>query len=383
MTLRETRFDDYAGVASVLVRNGLRTPTPEQWAYFWANTPGDELLSGIPMGWVLEDETSAIVGTFRNVALAYDWNRRPVRVVVASAWAVDPAHRRWSLGLATEFFRQRAVDVLLNTTAVAETSGKAFLAFGAERIPQPSYTERLLWITGYAGFAAGLMRERGLPAAPVLKYPLGAGMWALDRVNGAGRASDAGGAAVRHVPDFDDRFDRFWDMVRRKSNRLRAVRDRATLAWRFALEHERPLIVALEDGADVAAYAVLVRRDQVNAGLRRLEVADLQALDDDPQRVRALMAGVLGLARDLDIHLVAMSGQNESKRQALAGLKPYRKTAAGWPLYYKARDAELNVALRSPDAWDLSPFDGDILWSGVFGGAAPVHVTTEDTVHDD
>ena len=27
-------------------------------------------------------------------------------------------------------------------------------------------------------------------------------------------------------------------------------------------------------------------------------------------------------------------------------------------------------ALRSPEAWDVSPFDGDILWSGVFGADA-------------
>src|SRR4029450_1112417 len=104
----------------------------------------------------------------------------PVRVVVASAWAVDPAQRHRSLMLATEYFKQTHADVLLNTTAVAETSGKAFLKFRAERVPQPTYTTRLLWITGYVGFAANLLRARRIPAASILQYPAASAMKLAD-----------------------------------------------------------------------------------------------------------------------------------------------------------------------------------------------------------
>jgi hypothetical protein len=362
--LREMRVDDYEAIASVLTRNGLRTPTPGQWRFFWDEAPARPQLARIPMGWVAEDDTGRVVGTFRNAAFLYEWNQRPVRAVVASAWAVDPEHRRQSLGLAAEYFRQRDVDLLLNTTAVTETSGKAFLAFGAHRVPQPTYTERLLWITGYVGFAAGYLREKRLPGAAAMAYPAGMAMRAADYLRGRRRRSGAGN--VRRIADFDERFDRLWSALRQQRDRLRAVRDRTTLAWRFALEREPPLIVALERDAELDGYAILVRRDQEAAGMRRMEVADLQVTGDDADGVRKVMIGALREARGQGIHLVAMSGQNDAKRRALATLEPHRKTVSGWPLYYKARDAALADALRSPDAWDMSPYDGDLLWSGVF-----------------
>src|SRR5688572_21483506 len=198
MRLRELRRNDYADVVAVLVRNGLRRPTPEQWDYLWSATPHHAGLAGLPAGWLLEDESDGVVGTFRNIAFLYEWNQRPVRVAIASAWAVDAAHRRSSLMLATEYFKQPNADVLLNTTAVVETSGKAFLAFRAERVPQPTYTTRFLWITGYGGFAANQVRERRLPSA--LRHPATLAVWLGDITR-----RHAGSNRVRAVDTFDGR----------------------------------------------------------------------------------------------------------------------------------------------------------------------------------
>jgi hypothetical protein len=359
MRLRELRFDDYAAVRATLDRNGLRQPSPEQWTFFWNGGPRRQALAGIPFGWILEHERDGIVGTFRNAAFLYEWNGRPVRVVVASAWAVDAAHRHQSLMLARAYFNQPDVDVLLNTTAVLDTSGKAFLAFRAARVPQPSYTTRLLWITGYQGFVASYLRARGIPAG-VLRYPGGLTAWAAEW----SRRSARDARRVRRLATFDDRFDRFWTAMRRRRDRLQAVRDRAALVWRFALEREGPLIVVVERSAEPDGYAVLVRRDA--DGLRRLEVADLQARDDDPEVVRTLVDGALGLARDEGVHLVALSGHNDAKREALSVLKPHVKTVPGWPLYYKAVDPALLEPLTASSAWDMSLYDGDALWSAMF-----------------
>jgi len=358
MQLRELRLDDYADVVAVLVRNGLRKPTPRQWDYLWNATPHPSELANIPAGWVLRHDAGGVVGTFRNISILYEWNRRPVRVAIASAWAVDAAHRRHSLMLASEYFKQTNADVLLNMTAVAETSGKAFLAFRADRVPQPTYTTRMLWITGYRGFAANFVRERGLPG--VLKYPATLAAWIADVPRlGSKKVDD-----VRAAAGFDERFDRFWAAMRDRRDRLQAVRDAATLTWRFALERVPPLVAMLERDGELAAYAICVRRDQ--GDFRRLEVADLQARDDEPALVQSVMAGALRLAGEQGIHLVALSGHNGAKRRALRGLKPHLKTSTGWPLYYKAVDTSLTEGLRSPAAWDLSLFDSDGLWSAMF-----------------
>jgi hypothetical protein len=358
MRLRELRQDDYAEVVAVLGRNGLRKPTAQQWEFLWTATPHRAQLADIPAGWVLLDDGGGAVGTFRNLPFLYEWNQRPVRVVVASAWAVDPTQRHRSLMLATEYFKQTHADLLLNTTAVAETSGKAFLAFRAERVPQPNYTTRLLWITGYGGFTANIVRERGLPSP--LRFPATAAAWLADAPRRLRRGADR----VRSLDQFDARFDRFWARLRERHDRLQAVRDAATLTWRFGLERERPLIAALERDGQLAGYVVAVRRDQ--GDLRRFEVIDLQALDDDPDIVRETMNGLLRLAHEQGVHLVALTGHNESKRDALLALRPHLKETPGWPLYYKAADAALTVPLRSSGAWDISLYDGDALWSAMF-----------------
>src|SRR5262249_40386995 len=111
-----------------------------------------------------------------------------------------------------------------------------------------------------------------------------------------------------------------------------------------------------------------VRRDQ--GELRRLEVVDLQARDDEPALVRAVMQGALGLARERGVHLVALSGHNDVKRAALRTLGPHVKATSGWPLYTKASEPPLAEPLRSGAAWDLSLYDGDTLWSQMFPKAA-------------
>ena len=362
MRLRELRLDDYAQVIAVLARNGLRKPTPEQWKYLWTWTPHPEQLRPLPAGWILEHDTDGVVGTFRNIPLLYEWNRRPVRVAIASAWAVDAKHRRHSLMLASEYFKQTHADVLLNMTAVEETSGRAFLAFRAERVPQPAYMARLLWITGYGGFAANLVRERRLPG--VLRHPAAFAAWVADTPRRAKRGDANDG--VRLSARFDARFDRFWEKLRAREDRLQAVRDAATLTWHYALERVPPLVAVLERDGDLVAYAVLVRRDQDE--YRRLEVADLQAGGDDPALVKGIMSGALRLARAQGIHLVALTGHNDAKRRTLQALAPHGKTAPGWPLYYKAADTSLAEALRTEDAWDLSLHDSDALWSAMFPG---------------
>jgi hypothetical protein len=360
MRLREQRIDDYAGVVAVLGRNGLRNPTREQWDCFWNDSPYRRQLEHVPFGWVLEHDSDGIVGTFRNASFLYEWNERPVRAVVASAWAVDHAHRHRSLSLAKAFFSQSGVEVLLNTTAVLETSGRAFLAFRAERVPQPTYTTRMLWITGYRGFAAHSLKERGLPGAAVLQYPAAAGGWIAELPRRSGRAT----AGVCEVSAFDARFDRFWAVQRTRTDRLQAVRDAAALRWRFALERDRPLIVVRPRADDIDGYAVLVYRNQDD--LQRLEIVDLQARDDDPEVLRTVVGGALRIARDRAVHLVAMTGHGEPKRRALMALHPHFKTTPGWPLYYKAADAALEQPLKSSNAWDLSLYDGDALWSAMF-----------------
>jgi len=226
MPLREATLDDHAAIMGVLRRNGLAEVDYDRWARRWTVNPFRAKRPEIPMGWVIGD-----------IPFGYEWNGRKLMAAVVSAWAVDAAHRTASLGLAAKFFAQEGVDLLVITTA-NNASGAVFRALRAEPIPCPGYMDRLVWITDYAAVSADRLRRRGVPAAPLAKYPAGLALRALDRARGRNRLGRRSGS-VRPVEANDGRFDALWDRLRRRADRLQAVRDRAALSWHLDLSRGR------------------------------------------------------------------------------------------------------------------------------------------------
>ena len=140
-----------------------------------------------------------------------------------------------------------------------------------------------------------------------------------------------------------------------------AVRTRAALAWRFKylLQEKSAIIVAMEEGQGISGYLILMRRKHEDPAVSRLVVADLQARDESPQIVEALLSKALHLAKERDVHMVGASGFSPGKRRAIARLRPYRLMFDHWQCFFRAADAPLQQALTSPHAWDLSMLDGD------------------------
>ncbi len=325
MKLRDATLQDHDAIMAVHRRNGLVELDAERWCRRWTENPFRAAVPGLPIGWVLTDDAGAVVGTIGNVPVGYEWNGRRLTAAVVSMWAVDAPYRNSSIGLAAKFFQQKGVDLLLNTTA-NQAAGAVFAAFRAERVPCPSYADRLLWITNYAGVAASVLRRRGVPGAALWKHPAALALWSVDRLKQRNRRGRTRGA-VRVASTLDARFDAFWERLRRRPDTLRAVRDRDALAWHQELARGRApsTILVLEDGpASIAGYVSLVRRDQADLGLRRLEVADLQALGDDPGPVLALVAGALEHASAEGIDLVGLTGPTARARAPSSRSAPLR-----------------------------------------------------------
>ncbi len=362
MKVRAARLEDHAPIAAVLRRNGLTCPDYDGWAHLWVGHPCRDQLRDVAIGWVLEDAGGSVVGTFGNIPLIYEYGGRRLRAAAASAWAVDPRHRRGSLLLLGRFFQQKNVDLLLDTTADAPAA-KAFEAFKARRVPHPEYDQALFWPTRFRAFAAAVLRRRhrmlgalALPAAFVLR--------GLDALRGWGSwrhlpASDPEVGTVVALNGFDARFDSLWAALRRRfPERLMAARDRATLEWHFR-SARKPLVLGLEKAGELTGYVVLIRRDRQEIGLRRLQVADLQVAGEDPAAVRTLIAAALRQAREDGIGVVEAIGFGPAKRQALISLSPRRRRLPSWPFFYKATDPRRLPELDRVAAWDPSPYDGD------------------------
>jgi hypothetical protein len=190
-----------------------------------------------------------------------------------------------------------------------------------------------------------------------LGLPAGAALWAGDVWKRSGRQSIR--SRILEVTRIDDRFDEFWQRRSRTAKHLIAVRTRALLDWRFGqrMRSGKAAIIALEDEGGMAGYMILIRRDR--AGLKNLQLADLQVLTDNPVHVQDLILAGLDHARSAGVDIVEMQGFNEFKRTAALALNPHRHQYPAWQTFYKVLNPVLATPLADRTNWDASPFDSD------------------------
>jgi len=358
-SVREATVDDFAAIREVVCRNGLSSPKYADWARLWNDNPFRSALP-VPLGWVLENKTQGIVGTLGNIARMYAYNGEPVRAATGSSWAIDPLYRTSAIFLAKQFFSQKNIDLFLNTTA-SPAAAAIFKAFRCSEIPDPLYTRVLFWIIRYAGFAGALLRKVRLPALVGLRHAAGMALYCRDA---------ARRPKVRYrrmetclLRSFDERFDALWDLLRRRRNRLLAVRTSEALTWQFrpALETGDAAIIALLESGALSGYLIMKRGDDERLGLRRFQVVDIQAARDEPDIILSLMAGALEHAARSGVDVVEAVGFHKSKRDLLERLNPHHRTYPSFPYLYKVRadSPALRDALQNTDVWDASLFDGD------------------------
>jgi len=357
--VREATLNDFSAISDVLRRNGLTSTSYDVFARLWNENPFRSELA-VPLGWVLENKALEIVGTLTNIGRMYIYNDEPIRVASASAWAVDPLYRTSAVFLAKQFFSQKNIDLFLNTTA-SQGAAEVFKAFRCSEIPDPSYTRVSYWITGYAGFAGSALQRLRIPLLPGLRHATAAALYCRDLMRPS---------RVRFRPiqtclldGFDERFDAFWNLLQQRRDRLLAVRSAEALAWQFrpALENGSAAIIALPEGKSLSGYLILMRGDDNRIGLRRFRVIDIQTIRDEADVILALMHAALEHARRLGVDVVEAVGFHRSKRDVLEQMNPQHRTYPSCPYLYKvkANCQPFQDALRNPEVWDASQFDGD------------------------
>lgn len=359
--VREARFDDYAQIASLGSRYGFRSKTCEQWAHLWIHNPLYNELPNWPIGWVLEGENREIVGYIGNIPLPYQFRGRRIVVATSRSWVVDSRFRSYSFSLLSQFFTQKNIDLFLNTTVNAYAA-VGHEAFRASRVPVGAWDQSVFWITGYRGFAASFLANKGISASKLLSFPLSLGLLVKDMFAKKSLSSHRPGIAVRFCPNFDVRFDTFWEESQGSNfHVLRATRSRQMLEWRFqsALAENRAWIFTAEDGPRLAAYAIFLRRDNGELDLSRLRLIDFQVLEGKNELLVPMLYQALGKCRSEGIHMLDIIGFGPEKQRIIDSIAPHRRALPSWLYFYKTSDQYLAKVLKDPRSWDPSCFDGD------------------------
>jgi hypothetical protein len=360
-TIREASFADYGQIEALKARHRLSGYTDARWRHIYEHSP---LLTRRhlpwPIGWVIETDDRKIVGHLGNTPLEYEFDRRPLVCAAASLWVVDEAYRNLSLALVGKFFGQPGVDLFLNTTAV-QLAGRVFEKLGMKRPPVAAYDRTVFWVLDHEQFLSGLLAKKRLRAARLLTHPLAGLMHAAERITGRDRPVSASGGPVEFCSGFDERFDQFWETLRSQRKGLLCVRDRANLDWRFqeALANGAAWVLAAGDGTDLRAYAVCLRQDSPDIGLKRMRLADFQCAEGHADTLAAILAATLARCRSEGIHMFEVVGFGAEKKTQIEALAPYRRQLPSWMFLYKAREAGLTKTLENSPAWDPCTYDGD------------------------
>jgi len=381
--LREARFQDYDQIAGLESRFGLEVKPYEEWVHLWQGNPlYRELKTDWPIGWVLEDEDGKIVGSMGNIPFLYELNGRKILVASGRSWVADLAYRSASLSLLDNLIRQRNVDLYLNNT-VSHNSVAAVTALECSRVPVGIWDEVAYWITNYLGCFQDIVamknyrltrpfafpswegswtRLKSLRArlSKPLSYPLSAAAFLKDHLAKTSlRESDV---EVQACPDFDDRFDSFWEELKRNNRHLLlAVRTREVLGWHF--KHEllgnRLWIVTVADGPRLVAYVILKKVINRRSGFKQVMLVDYQSLEDSTSMLEPLLSWTLRRCRSEGVHMLEHTGRWLEKGEFIDTAAPYRRKLSTWTYFYRANSPELREILNDRRVWAPSLFDSD------------------------
>ncbi len=355
--IRLAVFDDYAGIAAVELRNGLRPKSRPEWEHLWTENPVCKRLGNWPIGWVAEDERQEIVGYMGSIPFRCHFKGRDLVVGTTHAMTMDPPHR----GIAGFFLRRCArlrADLFVVTTA-NEYSAKFNVIFG-RATPLGNWDRSAFWITNYHGFLASTCKKKGWPT--FLSYPGAATLSLRDRVVGAYSWVDHRAGEVGTCSQFDQRFDVFWEELKRAyPERLLTGRSSEDLQWHFkyALADKRLWIATVEKHSRLLAYAVFLRQDKPDIHLKRVRLIDFQVLNGDHQLLVPMLAWAIRRCQHEGIHMLEAFSLRPDKQAVIDSLSPRWRRLPAWLYFYMATSKGLTEELKDPNVWDPCQYDGD------------------------
>jgi hypothetical protein len=362
--VREASFSDFNAVAALKQRWGLGADSFENWERLWRQNPAlTDSKSNRPIGWVLE-ANGVVVGYLGNISLLCRYGDRTLTAATSHGLVVEPSYRAVALSLVATFFRQKAVDLFISTSAI-ESVGKIALAFKSSAVPQPDYDTVLFWVLQPRPFAQALMKKLQLKSAASraggILTSIAVGADKILRQRWPRPSSRVFEMKEISVHDIGDDFQSLWLEKSNQASRVFTNRSPAALKWHYLIPGDRGVVRVIcgYQNEELVGYAVVRSDLDEESGLNKSLIADLIARRDDPEIIRALCVAAYKHAKSIGSDILEVAGFPPGIRNVFWQWNPYRRKLPSCPYYFKAADPALQQALSSATAWYACPFDGD------------------------
>lgn len=357
--VRESGLADRPAVEALLARCGMGGGRSEAfWDHVWGGNPAARRF-GLPTrtGWVMEAGGS-VVGSFGSIPFVVRYQGADHLAVTGNALAVDPDHRSRSMSLMAPFFRQTEPSLFVSTTTGDASRAVFRNLFKMRVMPAADHGVALIWVLDARRFLAAAMGRFG-PAVAVPGSLAGAPILGLESARRWLRvprpvleirpiaAADAG-------PEFDD----LWRRKTSTDPRLMADRSSDAVRWRYGIPDARQpawLLGAFRNGSLDGFIAL--RRSTGQGGLRKLDVVDLFADNDDPSALLSLLNAARHAGLEAGDHVLEVLGLPDSIRRVLKLARPFSRVVSppGSETYlYRS-----SLGLGDPADWYASANDGD------------------------
>lgn len=366
-TIHELLPSDVQGVAAHIYTEAVGTPpTPEvlereAGRLRWLLLENPSNISGVPVGWLLRDESGAVVGAMTNTHLRVGMDNWTSTALMSAKFFVSQAHRGAGLGIFLRYLKLGRTYPLIATTAGAQ-SAPLWEKFGGFPISHSDH--ELVGIGRVGPLAEEVLHRRG-PTRPVARAVGIAAMLAppgLRRVRSAGAgvcldqlhsARDA--AEVARVACLSSPGVIAGGAEGGGESAVAVIRDEAHLHWRHFSGPDaatrRVLACTLPGGARVLVVAQIDRRG-FRQQIRALSLQDLwgECGPEDLPRI----AGALSRRFAGEFDLLVVRAQSPARRRALLGAGFHHRELAQSTSWCIDKHA-----LAPTKSWYLVPADAE------------------------
>lgn len=352
-TIREITEVDYPDLQQLHRSVGWPPRSLAGWRWLHDNPFRREI--GAPAGWVAESLDGRVAAHVGNLVQRFRLGDRVLHGATGYSIIVSPSVRGSSRPMLRAFTAQ--AGVFAAWTFNANTRSQPLYSRHASMRPWPEATHalKLSWIVDPIPLAKGRLLRALYRTAPSLMSGVGEQLM-NDRLGGAPRFDLPQRVGVLTDLRDQSRYADFWQALCAEG-RLLADRSPAVQRWRLQDPDltQPPLLLSYNHGAAIGGYAMAMMAKNNVLEPPVLEIVDLEALDDCPEAVPALMTALMSAARAMGAAKVRMQTIAPRGLERLGAFARSARREGGWG------HCHVRFAPGAPDPalWSPTPYDGD------------------------